>query len=143
MKHLCESCREISICDEAVASIENRLCHGDVVYVLREIHVLGIGYLRNPIEGTPGKRPCHLCTLIFRGLKDPRNIGSSEEDSGLSDGPISLDISIREDEIMLIARAGDTLGGPLTVRLVLVSIFIHNMYQIVPTISCWHCCSER
>jgi len=115
MKHLCGSCREISIGDEAVASIEDRLSHGDVVYVLREQHVPGIEYLRSSMEGTPGKRPCHLCTLIFRSLKDPLNICTSEEDSGLPDGPISLDLSIREGEIMLIARAGGSLGSPLTV----------------------------
>lgn len=121
MRHLCERCRKINISDEAVASIKIRLLSdgGDavVVHTLSEPHVPGIEYLRrSSMEGgVSGKRSCHLCALILRSLKDPRNIGTSEENSELPDGPISLDLHIRGDEMNLLARSGDTLGNPLTV----------------------------
>lgn len=67
---------------KAVASIENRLSHGDVVHVLRKPHILEIEYFRRSIEGTLCNKPDHLCALILRSLKNSSNISTSEEDSG-------------------------------------------------------------
>ena len=113
MSHLCERCCEINISDEAVASIKTRLKVEDVVHTLSEPHVPGIEYLRSSIRCASGKRSCHLCALVLHSLKDPRNIGTSEEDSGFPDGPISLDIHFQGDEMSLIPRSGETLGNPL------------------------------
>ncbi|PQE19070.1 heterokaryon incompatibility protein [Rutstroemia sp. NJR-2017a BBW] len=113
MRHLCGICRGVGLTDEAVASIQSR--QGDILHTLSEQHFPGIENLTASAAGTLGQRPCHLCILLLRSLKDPRNIGTSKENDGLPRGPISLDIQIRGEEIALVARSGNTFGNPLII----------------------------
>jgi len=117
MRHLCGSCRETSIDNDAVASIENRLSHGDVVHALRKPHILELEYVRRSIEGTLDKKPAHLRALILRSLKDSSNIGTSKRILDCQRDLIPSDLSIRGDEISLIPRATSTLGDTVSVSI--------------------------
>lgn len=98
MRHLCESCREISVGDEAVAAVLDQLSlQEDTIRTIRNPHVPGVEYLkRESTESSPGRKPCHLCALILRSLKKPGSIGTSDEEFSLPEGPISLDYLYEE-----------------------------------------------
>lgn len=115
MRHLCKICRQISISDEAVADIKSLVSEGDVFHPLKEPPYPGTEYLRLSAAGTTGQRPCHLCALLLRSLKDQSKIGTSEKDDGLPQRPISLDVRVRGEEIALVARFEGGLGNPLVV----------------------------
>lgn len=113
MKHLCKSCSELDIDDLTIASIKSRLSHDCTIHVLRDVHCVGIDVLQASANGILNRKACHLCALILRSLKDPRQIGTSEEDATLPSGPLALEIHVDTHQLRLVAKAGDDRGHPL------------------------------
>jgi len=101
MHHLCERCSTLRVIDKQSESFHGQL-------VVSEPSYESVKYLVTSAQGNAGKA-CHFCALILRSLKGHRSIGTTEEETCLPSGPITISL-LKECDLCLIARCGTVVG---------------------------------
>jgi hypothetical protein len=102
MRHLCVHCSGMKVGDGNYSNMR---------VIESPDFAFTVEYLADSAAGILTGKPCHFCALVLRSLKDHHFIGTSEEESRLPSGAVTLCLSGQDEDNYEIIAFCDTFTG--------------------------------